>query len=105
MRLPARKWILVVVVVPAILLGTRIIRSVQRPSIRTVDEASLREYAGVYRWEPKVFVYLQMWSELSGQNQLVAFDESGDVRTLYPTEPDRFFAGPGAALPDAIEWR
>ena len=27
-------------------------------------------------------------------SQLVAFDESGDVRTLYPVEGDRFFAGP-----------
>ena len=30
--------------------------------------------------------------------QLVAFDESGQRRTLYPTEPDRFFEGPGFAV-------
>ena len=60
---------------------------------------------GPISWEPNAFVYLQMWSELSGSNQLVAFDESGEVRTLYPTEPDRFFAGPGAAVPDAVESR
>jgi hypothetical protein len=95
MRLHTPQWILVAAVVPAILLGTVITRSLQRPSIRPVDESRLREYAGTYRWDPNAFVYLQMWSELSGSNQLVAFDESGEVRTLYPTEPDRFFAGPG----------
>ncbi len=101
----APKWMLVAVVVPATLLGAVITRPLQRPSIRPVEEALLREYAGAYRWDPNAFVYLQMWSELSGSNQLVAFDESGEVRTLYPTEPDRFFAGPGAALPDAVESR
>ena len=56
------------------------------------------EYVGVYQWEPNAFVYLQMWNEFTGTNQLVAFDESGEVRTLYPTDRDRFFAGPGAAV-------
>src|SRR5207302_942089 len=37
--------------------------------------------------------------------QLVAFDESGDVRMLYPTDRDRFFAGPGVAVPASIESR
>ena len=73
--------------------------------MRTVDEKALGEYAGVYQWRKDAFLYLQLWSELSGKNQLVAFDESGDVRTLYPTERDRFFAGPGAAVPTAIESR
>ena len=100
-----RKWILVAVVILATLLGTVITRSLQGPSIRTVDEATLRRYAGAYQWEPNAFVYLQIWSELSGSNQLVAFDETGEVRTLYPTEPDRFFAGPGAAVPGAVESR
>jgi len=44
-----------------------------------------------------------MWSELTGTNQLVAFDESGELRTLYPTHRDRFFAGPGAAVPTEVE--
>lgn len=79
--------------------------ALQTPAVQSVDEKVLREYAGVYQWEPDAFVYLQMWSELSGTNQLVAFDESGEVRTLYPTDQDRFFAGPGAALPDSIESR
>src|SRR6185437_1455579 len=51
------------------------------------------------------FVYIQMWSEFAGTNQLLAFDESGEVRTLYPIDDDRFFAGPGAAVPTAIESR
>ena len=36
-------------------------------------------------------------------SQLVAFDESGEVRTLYPVEGDRFFAGPGAAVSTSVE--
>ena len=56
----------------------------QTPVVRPVDEKALREYAGVYQWGPNAFVYLQMWDEFSGfgKPQLVAFDESGDVRTL-----------------------
>jgi len=80
----------------------------QAPTVRAVDEKLLREYTGVYRWEPNAFVYLQMWDEFSGFGkpaQLVAFDESGEVRTLYPTDGDRFFAGPGAAVPTSIESR
>jgi hypothetical protein len=49
-----------------------------------------------------------MWDEFSGfgkPTQLVAFDESGEVRTLYPTDRDQFFAGPGAAVPTSIESR
>jgi hypothetical protein len=69
--------------------------------VRVVDERVLRQYAGVYRWGPDAFVYLQLWNEFSGfdrSGQLVAFDESGDVRVLYPTGEDQFFAGPGAAV-------
>jgi hypothetical protein len=40
-----------------------------------------------------------------GKNQLVAFDESGEVRVLYPADDDRFFAGPGAAVSNAVESR
>ena len=105
MRLHTPQWILVAALVPATLLGTVITRSLQSPSISKLNESRIREYAGTYRWDPNAFVYLQMWSELSGSNQLVAFDESGEVRALYPTEPDRFFAGPGAAVPDAVESR
>jgi pimeloyl-ACP methyl ester carboxylesterase len=50
-------------------------------------------------------VYLQIWSELTGTNQLVAFDESGDIRALYPTDRDRFVSGPGAGVSKPIESR
>lgn len=90
----------------AVLLGVVIIRStLQGPAVRSMDEEVLREYAGVYQWGPDAFVYLQMWSEFTGTSQLGAFDESGDVRALYPTDPDRFFAGPGMAVSASIESR
>jgi uncharacterized protein len=100
-----RNWIPVGLIALSALLGTLIARSFQSPAVRTVDEASLREYAGTYQWDRDAFLYLQMWSELAGTNQLVAFDENGELRTLYPTERDRFFAGPGAAVPTAVESR
>lgn len=78
---------------------------IQPPVVLPVPEATLREYAGAYQWSSDHFVYLQLWNELSGANQLVAFDESGEVRALYPFERDRFFAGPGAAIPSTIESR
>ena len=90
-------------------LGAGVARSrFQAPAIRTVEEQALREYAGVYRWGPDAFVYLQLWHEFTGfgkPGQLVSFDESGAIRVLYPTDRDRFFAGPGAAVPTAVESR
>ena len=80
----------------------------QTPVVHPVDESVLRDYTGVYQWGPNAFVYLQMWDEFSGfgKPQLVAFDESGDVRTLYPIDGNNnFFAGPGAAMPASIESR
>ncbi len=77
----------------------------QHPAARSVDETILREYSGAYQWGPDAFVYLHMWNEFTGANQLVAFDESGEVRTLYPMDRDRFVAGPAAAVPTAIESR
>jgi pimeloyl-ACP methyl ester carboxylesterase len=86
--------------VAALLAGAVATRSgFQRPTVRDLDPSTLREYAGVYQWGPNAFVYLQMWEEFSGfgKPNLVAFDESGEVRALYPTDRDQFFAGPGAA--------
>ena len=77
--------------------------ALQGPAIRPADENTLREYAGVYQWGPDAFVYLQLWNELTGTNQLTAFDEAGDVRVLFPTDRDRFFAGPGAAVSTSVE--
>jgi dienelactone hydrolase len=87
------------------ILGTLLAQSLQNPAARTGDEATLREYAGVYQWAPNAFVYLQLWGELTGTNQLVSVDETGDIRALYLTERDRFFTGPGAAVSTPTESR
>jgi len=92
-----------------VLLGTGIaLSALQTPTARAVDENVLREYTGVYRWDPDAFVYLQLWNEFVGfdkPSQLVSFDESGEVRTLYSTDRDQFFAGPGMAVSTSIESR
>jgi hypothetical protein len=99
-----RLWTVIAATVATVLLAGMIaLPAPQPPAVRPVDEKILREYVGVYQWEPNAFIYLQIWSELTGKNQLVAFDESGEVRTLYPTDADRFFAGPGAAVPTTLE--
>src|SRR5215471_18295745 len=77
-------------------------------TIKDIDAKALREYAGVYRWGPNAFLYLQTWDEFSGfgkPRQLVAFDESGEVRTLYPADRDQFIAGPGMAIATPAESR
>jgi uncharacterized protein len=88
-------------------LATVVVHSaLQAPAVRQVEEAILRGYTGVYQWGPNAFVYLQLWNEFSGFDkpaQLVAFDESGEIRVLYPTDRDRFFVGPGIAIPTSIE--
>ena len=87
-------------------VGTILARSaLQTPGVRSVDESVLREHAGVYQWDTKAFLYLQMWSEFSTTHQLGAFDESGELRALYPTDRERFFTGPGAAVSSSIESR
>jgi len=81
---------------------------VQTPAIQPVDERLLRETAGAYQWESNGFVYLQLWKEFSGfdkPSQLVAFDEGGDVRVLYPADRDRFVVGRGVAVPAPVEAR
>jgi pimeloyl-ACP methyl ester carboxylesterase len=80
----------------------------QTSAVLTLDENTLRRYTGVYRWDNNTFLYLQMWNEFSGfgkPSQLVAFDEAGDVRVLYPTDVDHFFSGPGAAIASSVESR
>jgi pimeloyl-ACP methyl ester carboxylesterase len=90
-----------------LLVGGLVVPARQAPVIRPVDQRALRPFAGVYQWGPDAFLYLQMWEEFSGFGtpQLVAFDEAGDVRLLYQTDDDKFFTGPGAAVPDSIESR
>lgn len=80
----------------------------QTPAIVTLPEDALREYAGVYRWQPDAFVYLQLWDEFNGfgkPKELVAFDETGEIRTLYPVGRDDFVAGPGMAVRTSSESR
>jgi hypothetical protein len=80
----------------------------QTPGVVAMDEKTLAEYAGVYRWGPDAFLYLQLWDEFTGfgkPRELVAFDEDGEVRTLYPTGRDGFFAGPGLAVSTSVESR
>src|SRR2546423_5936370 len=89
----------------AFLVGVLVTLSSCQQRVSAVEQGALREYGGTYQWGQDAFLYLQLWSELSGENQLVAFDESGEVRTLYPTNRDRFFTGPGAALPTAVASR
>jgi pimeloyl-ACP methyl ester carboxylesterase len=95
--------------IPAVLVAVAMARSgLQAPTVRSVDEKILREYTGAYSWGSDAFVYLQLWNEFSGFDkpaQLVAFDEDGLVRVLYPTGADQFFAGPGAAVPGSVEAR
>ena len=101
----SKRVVLLGSLVVTVLLGTLLARSLQNPTIRTADDASLREYAGVYQWAPNAFLYLQLWPELTGNSQLVAFDETGEVRVLFLTERDRFFTGPGAGVPTPVESR
>jgi uncharacterized protein len=75
----------------------------QSPSVVAVDESKLREYAGAYRWPQGSFVYLQLWSEFTGTQQLVAFDENGEARALYAAGPDWFFTGGGVGLAKPVE--
>jgi pimeloyl-ACP methyl ester carboxylesterase len=103
-----RSWAAIGSIIATAFLGVVGVRSErQTPAVRAVDEKALREYTGVYQWGPNAFVYLQMWEEFSGfgKPRLVAFDESGDVRILYQTDDDKFFAGPGIAVPESIESR
>jgi pimeloyl-ACP methyl ester carboxylesterase len=70
---------------------------------RDGSDDDFRDYTGVYRWRPDGFVYMQRWSELTAANQLVAFDESGDVRALFPNGRDHFVAGGSAGIAKPVE--
>jgi uncharacterized protein len=101
-----RRMLVVIVVLASVATFARGRQSA--PVVARMDEVSLRQYTGVYQWGTDSFLYLQMWNEFVGfdqPGQLVSFDESGEVRTLYPTDRDRFFAGPGMAVSTSIESR
>ena len=100
-----RTWTAIGATVAAAFLGAVVPSAArQTPTVLSVDQTVIREYAGVYQWGPNAFVYLQIWDE-GKPGQLVAFDESGEVRTLYPTGRDQFFAGPGFAVSTSAESR
>ncbi len=100
-----RTWTAIGATVAAAFLGAVVPGAArQTPTVLSVDQTVIREYAGVYQWGPNAFVYLQIWDE-GKPGQLVAFDESGEVRTLYPTGRDQFFAGPGFAVSTSAESR
>ena len=90
--------LIAVATLAAVVLGFIVPLPAPQSPVSAMNEKLLRAYTGVYQWQDAGFLYLQMWSELSGKDQLVAFDESGQVRTLYQTKADRFFAGPAAAV-------
>lgn len=101
-----RSWRMISAALGTVLVAMLVGRSVlQGPAARSVDPQILRQYVGAYQWAPNAFVYLQLWNELSGTDQLVAFDESGELRTLYPTDRDGFVTGPGAAVRTPVESR
>src|SRR5215470_4862410 len=77
----------------------------QAQALPSSEENSLHDYVGVYMWDRNAFVYFQLWGELSGTKQLVAFDESGELHSLYPGERDQFTAGPAAAVQSPAESR
>ena len=74
----------------------------QTPALPT---GAARSYTGTYQWGRDRFLYIQLWSEFTGKNDLVAFEESGEVRTLFPTGAGRFTTGPAAAVSDPVEAR
>jgi uncharacterized protein len=89
----------------AVLSGFIVTSLCQVAPTPSMEERSLREYTGTYEWGSDHFMYLQMWGEFTGKNDLVAFDESGEVRVLFPSADGRFTAGPGAAVRDPVESR
>ena len=70
------------------------------------DTSRLRDYAGAYKWDDgDSYLYLQPWAELTGATQLVAFDENGDTRALFPSHTDAFVAGAAIGIAKPIESR
>jgi pimeloyl-ACP methyl ester carboxylesterase len=97
------RWSVVGAAAISSLLAAR--SAMQTPSVRTLDERAMREYAGVYRWESGAFLEIQPWTEIVPARQLVALDDSGEARALHALDGDRFFTGPGIATRTTIESR
>jgi hypothetical protein len=54
----------------AILCASTAVSFSQVTQHSSIDDQSLRKYVGTYEWGPDHFVYLQMWSEFRGRNDL-----------------------------------
>ena len=72
--------------------------------LHALDPKALAEYTGAYQIGADRFAYVQPWDELGGDHPMW-FDESGEIRALYPVAPDQFVVGPAASLPAPAEAR
>jgi dienelactone hydrolase len=101
-----RSWIVGGAIVSVAVAASLVARSAcQGPPVRSLDRQALTEYVGIYQQAPNAFLYLQVWNEITGRDQLVAHDDSGELRALYATDRDRFFAGSGVGVANEIESR
>ena len=90
----------------AALLAIPVALCSQTPSATARDSANLHEYAGAYRWDrDSGFVYFQPWAEFTGSRQLVAIDERGEARALFPAGRDVFTAGSAVGRATPMESR
>src|SRR5262249_30056758 len=100
-----KRQVLIAAAIAALLQCIAALPPSQPQTVHAVGVDRLHQYPGTYQRAPGAFLYPQLWSEFTGTNQLVAFDEAGEARTLFPPEPPRFFAGRGAALSNSAEAR
>src|SRR5262245_24712794 len=99
-----RSWTATGVVLAVILLGIAIALIACRASSAPArGSQTFGEYEQAFRWQPDGFLYVQRWNELTGTNELAAFDESGDVRTMYSDGRDRFYTGAHAGRRSPVE--
>ena len=101
-------WKVIGAAVGSVLLGTMIgLSAFQPPAVRAVDEKRFVNTPACISGSRTPLCISRCGVNSAGQQaeQLVAFDESGEVRALYPTDRDRFFAGPGMAVSASIESR
>ena len=90
-------------IVSALIWACSVAAFAQHGAADLAQTGELRVFTGTYQWGPNAYLYLQIWNEFSGTPQLVAFDESGKTRSLYPQGNGRFVAGPKAGVRDPVE--
>ncbi|MEO5923951.1 MAG: alpha/beta hydrolase [Bryobacteraceae bacterium] len=69
-----------------------------------LNRRELQEYTGVYQTDENRTIFVDLWDGL-GSDELVTISQAGEVRTIYSTDRDKFFAGPTVALPTSVESR